>query len=152
MTSDEIEDRIKNPAFYGIAKIRVLRDKLNRLPVNKQVGATCGIYALQAALQMQGDKIAPRKQVFGDWRSNPGILRKDSIRGMAKEMGLTKIGEIGGAAHGNRRAGGRNRSCDSADSDSDLHILRMADSATCCRDRNGKIPRCQCGGSRDGQR
>jgi hypothetical protein len=106
MTNDEIEDRIKNPAFYGIAKIRVLRDKLNRLPVNKQVGATCGIYALQAALQMQGDKIAPRKQVFGDWRSNPGILRKGSIRGMAKEMGLTKIGEIGGAADLVALAGG----------------------------------------------
>ena len=96
MTSAEIEYRIKNPASYGITKIRVLLAG-RQLPVNKQVGATCGIYALQAALEIQGERIAPRKQALRDWRSNPAILRKHSIRGMAKEMGLTKIGEIGGA-------------------------------------------------------
>ena len=62
MTSDEIQDRINNPSKHGITKIRLLRDKRNQLPVNKQVGATCGIYALQAPLQIQGDRVAPRKQ------------------------------------------------------------------------------------------
>jgi hypothetical protein len=96
MTSIEIEDRIKNPASYGITKISVLRAG-GQIPTNQQVGATCGIYALQAALHIQGCKIAPRKRVFGDWRSQ-GLSRDESIRGMAKKKGLTKIGEIGGAA------------------------------------------------------
>jgi len=97
MTGAEIEDRIKNPKTYKITKIQVLRAR-GQLPENEQVGATCGIYALQAAFDIKGLRVAPRKRVFGDWRSDPTILRKHSIRGKAKEMGLTKIGEIGGAA------------------------------------------------------
>jgi hypothetical protein len=104
MSSNEIEDRIKKPASYGITKISVLRAG-TQLPVNKQVGATCGIYALQAALHIQNCKVAPRKQVFGNWRSI-GIPADGSIRGMAKKMGLTKIGEIGGAADLVALAGG----------------------------------------------
>src|SRR6476660_2111547 len=95
MTGAEIEDRIRNPKTYKITKIQVLRAR-GQLPENEQVGATCGIYALQAAFDIKGLRVAPRKRVFGDWRSDPTILRKHSIRGKAKEMGLTKIGEIGG--------------------------------------------------------
>jgi hypothetical protein len=109
MTSNEVEDRINNPARYGITKIRVLRVGA-KLPVNKQVGATCGMYALQAALLIQGCTVAPppRKQVLGyNWRDfDPPILKNVSIRGRAKEMGLTQIGEIGGAAEMVALAGG----------------------------------------------
>ena len=64
MTSDEIEGRINNPAKHGITKIHVLRDKGNQLPVNQQVGATCGIYALDAALRIQGIEVAPRNELW----------------------------------------------------------------------------------------
>jgi hypothetical protein len=100
MTGAEIEDRIKNPKTYKITKIQVLRAR-GKLPENKQVGATCGIYALQAAFDIKGNRIAPRKQVFGDWRSQ-GYGPTDSIRGKAKAMNLSKIGEIGGAAEQQR--------------------------------------------------
>src|SRR5712672_164752 len=96
MTVDEIEDRIKNPKTYKITKIQVLRAR-GKLPENEQVGATCGIYALQAAFDIKGNRIAPRKRVFGDWRSQ-GIPARGSVRGKAKAMNLSKIGEIGGAA------------------------------------------------------
>lgn len=92
----EIEDMLKVPASHSIAKIKVLRDMDGKVPYNKQVGATCGIYALDAALQIQGQKFAARKHLFGDWRAK-GIPRKASLRGRAKYMGLSQIGEIDGA-------------------------------------------------------
>lgn len=106
MTGAEIEDEIKNHARYGITKIRVLRAE-GQIPVNKQVGATCGIYALDAALRIQGHDIAPprKRQEDPDWRSL-SMPRNRSIRGKAKEMGLTKIGEIGGARDLAALAGG----------------------------------------------
>jgi hypothetical protein len=86
MTSDEIQDRINNPGKHGITKIHVLRDKRNQLPVNKQVGTTCGIYALDAALRIQAIEFAPRK------RERTAATPPGSIREKAKAMGLTKIG------------------------------------------------------------
>jgi hypothetical protein len=83
----EIQKLINEPDRNNVAKIEVLRAE-GQLPINKQVGATCGIYALDAAFQIRGLKIAPRKN--GD----PGL----SIRGQAKAMGLSKIGEISAAA------------------------------------------------------
>src|SRR5258708_37018665 len=96
MTGAEIEDRIKNPKTYKITKIQVLRAR-GQLPENEQVGATCGIYALEAAFDIKGIIIAPRKRVFGDWRSQ-GYGPTHSIRGKANAMNLSKIAELGAAA------------------------------------------------------
>jgi hypothetical protein len=105
MTDAEIEDRINHPKKYDITKIQVLRAR-GQLPENEQVGPTCGIYALQAAFDIKGNRIAPRKQVFGDWRATGRFRPTDSIRGKVKAMGLSKIGEIGGAADLAALAGG----------------------------------------------
>jgi hypothetical protein len=56
-----------------------------------------GLLQIDSVNILGGCRIAPRKQVFGDWRSQ-GLGADQSIRGMAKKKGLTKIGEIGGAA------------------------------------------------------
>lgn len=96
VSGNEIKALIENPGAQEVEAIKVLLAH-NKLPINEQVGPTCGIYALDAAFQIQGKMIAPRKQVFGDWRSQQ-IPRNDSMRGLAKEKGLTKIGEIGSAA------------------------------------------------------
>jgi hypothetical protein len=96
ISGDEIEALVRDPARHQAAKIKVLLAK-GQLPVNRQVGPTCGIYALDAAFQVQGQMVAPRKQVFGDWRSQ-AIGQSSSMRGLAKAQGLSQIGEIGGCA------------------------------------------------------
>jgi hypothetical protein len=97
----QIEDLINKRSPKSVKEINVLRAN-GQLPVNVQVGATCGIYALQAAFQIKGSPIAPpaRKRSFDDstggWRTK-NISRGDSIRGLAKIHSLTKLGEIGSA-------------------------------------------------------
>jgi hypothetical protein len=63
ISETQIDDKINNPASYGITKIRVLRAR-GKLPVNKQVGPTCGIYALDAAIRIQGIEVAPRNELW----------------------------------------------------------------------------------------
>ena len=96
MSQTSIEDHVSRPDRHNVKQIKVLRVG-NELPMNYQVGATCGIYALDAAMQIQGIQWAPRKQFFGDWRKK-GIQTFGSIRGIAKDSGLSKIGEISSAA------------------------------------------------------
>jgi hypothetical protein len=97
----QIEDLINKRSPKSVKEINVLRAN-GQLPVNVQVGATCGIYALQAAFQIKGSPIAPpaRKHSFDDsaggWRTK-NISRGDSMRGLAKIHNLTKLGEIGSA-------------------------------------------------------
>jgi hypothetical protein len=99
ITDGEIEELERNKE-KNAAKIKVLRAH-GELPINKQAGATCGIYALDAALRIRGLMYAPRKQYFNDdeqnWRDK-GFLKSGSIRGIAKDMNLSKIGEISSVA------------------------------------------------------
>lgn len=79
-----IENRIKNPAGHGIKEIKVLRDKKGELPVNEQIGPTCAIYALHAAITIKnGNCRLARKNVYGDWRTITG--RAKSMRELAKD-------------------------------------------------------------------
>jgi hypothetical protein len=57
----QIEDLINKRSPKSVKEINVLRAN-GQLPVNVQVGATCGIYALQAAFQIKGSPIAPRPE------------------------------------------------------------------------------------------
>jgi len=100
VTTAEIEKLVANPKRFSIKDIKVLRDLDKELPDNTQVGPTCGIYALDAALRIRGRNFAPRKQYFNDeqnWRDK-GFLKSGSIRGIAKDLKLSKIGEISSAA------------------------------------------------------
>ncbi|MCB1908523.1 MAG: hypothetical protein KDH15_14230 [Rhodocyclaceae bacterium] len=101
MSYEEVEDMARHPHGQE-PTIKVLRVPTDgSLPVNVQVGPTCGIYALDAAFALRGKRVAPpRKHQFndeaaGDWRQQ-GIARTASIRGFAKSEGLTQTGEIGG--------------------------------------------------------
>jgi hypothetical protein len=73
ISAAQIEDLINKRSPKSVKEISVLRAM--GLPVNVQVGATCGIYALQAAFQIKGSPIAPpaRKHSFDDptggWRT-----------------------------------------------------------------------------------
>jgi hypothetical protein len=96
MSQALIEDHVNRPERHNVKEIKVLRVG-DELPINQQVGATCGIYALDAAMRIRGIEWAPRKQFFDNWRSK-GIPTRGSIRGIAKESGLSKIGEISSAA------------------------------------------------------
>ena len=99
----EIEDLVNKRSPKSVKEINVLRAN-GQLPVNVQVGATCGIYASSSCVSDQGwfSPIAPpaRKQSFndqtGDWRMK-NKSHGDSMRGRAKIHNLTKLGEIGSA-------------------------------------------------------
>ena len=86
ITAEEIEKLSKRPDKHSVEKIKVLRDD-GELPTNHQVGATCGIYALDAALQIRGLMYAPRKQIFGDWRLKK-FPKTGSIRGDCQKYKL----------------------------------------------------------------
>jgi hypothetical protein len=96
ITAEEIEELELSKEKNDVAKIKVLRAH-GELPINEQVGATCGIYALDAALRIRGLMYAPRKQFFGDWRLKK-FPKTGSIRGIAKNINLSKIGEISSVA------------------------------------------------------
>jgi Actin maturation protease-like, C-terminal domain len=96
VTTDEIEELVANPKRFSIEDIKVLRYENDGLPDNTQVGPTCGIYALQAAIQIRGELVAPRRRALPE-DVRDSVDRKDIIRPLAKDLGLTKIGEIGGA-------------------------------------------------------
>ena len=89
---EDIESMVAGRTEYKFKEIKVLRVG-NELPENEQIGATCGIYALDAALKIRGKDVAPRRSHFSD---DDKIANRRSIRGVAKDKGLTKIGEIGG--------------------------------------------------------
>jgi hypothetical protein len=91
---EKIEDQIARPADYKIVDIKVLK-AWNEIPINDQVGPTCGIYGLDAALQIQGKSFAPRRNAGRGHRSAyPGEV---SLLKGAKLEGLSQVGEIGKA-------------------------------------------------------
>jgi hypothetical protein len=83
MTGAEIEDRIKNPKTYKITKIQVLRAR-GQLPENEQVGATCGIYALQAAFDIKGLRVAPESGSLATGGPTPQFLENIPYAGRPK--------------------------------------------------------------------
>jgi hypothetical protein len=91
ISDDQIEAYVKEPGQYSINDIKVLRGEGEWLPWNKQSGPTCGIYALDAAFQIRGQMIAPRKRLLPPEKREGQV----SIRRRAKEKKLTQIGEIG---------------------------------------------------------
>src|ERR1700674_355677 len=92
-SAEKIEQQILHPAAYKISDIKVLK-AWGQIPKNNQIGPTCGIYALDAAMQIQGRDIAPRKKESHRPYSAPGEV---SLLKGAKLEGLTKVGEIGRA-------------------------------------------------------
>ncbi len=98
------------PAENGITRINLIFNKENDgLPVNIQVGTTCGIYALHAAANVLGKHYATparKQQENPNWRqtweaggSDPAE-RPRSMRSEARSGGpdrLSQIGEINGA-------------------------------------------------------
>ncbi len=97
----------KYPTENGFEKVKLIWNNSNGLLVTKQVGATCGIYALHAAAKVLGKHYAipPAKKQDLDsnwrqtWQAGGSIpaQRPDSILSRAKRMGLSQVGEINGA-------------------------------------------------------
>ena len=94
MCKEDIEAMIADRAGDKLTEIEVLRVG-GEIPANEQKGPTCGIYALDAALKIRGVDVAPRRLHFSEDDKIEG--KKHSIRRVAKDKGLSKIGEIGGA-------------------------------------------------------
>ena len=92
VTEDEIEEMVAKPQEHSIRRIEICRAGAD-LPYNRQVGPTCGIYALDAAFKIRGKYIAPRKNVFGP--RQPGVQRPPSMRTVAKQLNLSRLGELG---------------------------------------------------------
>jgi len=107
--SSAISEMWKHPKEKNLNAINLIfNSEGDGLPVNIQVGTSCGIYALHAATNVLGRRIAPpaRKQdADKDWRrkweakgSNPAdrprSIRSEAINGPDR---LGQIGEINGA-------------------------------------------------------
>src|ERR1700730_681853 len=92
-TAETIDDQIAHPGTYRISDIKVLK-AYDQIPVNAQAGPDCGIYALNAALQIRGKAFAPRK--LNRDHTTPDA---PSLRWAAKHHlnPISKIGEISSA-------------------------------------------------------
>jgi hypothetical protein len=87
--SSDIFGMFLYPKQSGFEKVQLIwNSEKNGLPENKQVGTTCGIYALHAAANVLGKHYATPAGKQG--------VHLTSIRAEAKK-GLSKIGEINGA-------------------------------------------------------
>jgi len=97
-----------HPKENGFEKVTLIWQSNGDLLVTKQVGATCGIYALHAAATVLGKHYAippaKKQDVDPNWRQtweaggSIAAQRPDSIRAVAKRRGLSQLGEISGAA------------------------------------------------------
>jgi len=92
-TAERIDDQIAHPGTYKILDIKVLKAHA-QIPVNVQAGPDCGIYALNAALQIRGKAFAPRNIDRDETTADA-----PSLRWAAKHdpNPISKIGEISSA-------------------------------------------------------
>jgi hypothetical protein len=68
----------------------------HQLPFNRQMGPTCGIYALDAAIQIHGYYCPPptKRNAWGDVDPDYDPVKKTSMKSEAKSLKLSKIGEM----------------------------------------------------------
>jgi hypothetical protein len=92
-SAEKIEQMVLGPAARKIADIKVLRT-WGSIPSNEQAGPTCGIYALDAALQIKGIFHAPRKKEYSRLLGESPPPDYWSLRKAAKHQGLSQTGEI----------------------------------------------------------
>jgi hypothetical protein len=88
---DELQELIEHPKD---ANAVIALHHGNRLPECHQVGPTCGIYSLDAALRLRGGWYAPPPRNVGTRDKLSRLINPSAIR-IAKMYGRSQAGEIG---------------------------------------------------------